>query len=64
MGTGVGVVETLCLLCCSSMKKIENIVTRAKVMITFFIHLHFVSMMNVRNVRKLIKKKKNICSTE
>ena len=42
------------------MKRIKSFVANAKVMIAFFIFLHIVIMRDVRNVRNIIKKEKQL----
>ena len=46
------------------MKGIKIIVANAKVMIAFFMHLHFVIIRDVKNVRKIIKRIKTSFFTE
>ena len=40
------------------MKSIKRIVARAKVTIAFFIHLHIVMMREIKNVSKIMNKRK------
>ena len=46
------------------MERIKSIVATVSVMIALIIHLHFVITMDVKNVRKIMKRKKNIGSTK
>ena len=38
-------------------KSIKSIVAKAKATIAFFMHLHFVIIRDIRNVRNIIKRK-------
>ena len=42
----------------SSIKSIKRLVARAKVTIVFLIHLHIVMMREIKNVRKIMNKRK------
>ena len=40
------------------MKSIKSTIANAKVRIAFFIHMHFVFMRNVEDVRNIVKRRK------